>query len=135
MAAGVADVGLAYKEDLRMAKQYKRRKNREKLFERIMLALIVVGVILTVVLVIAANQPADEGYVITADGHVHDAAGNHIGNLEDMLADGTLTQAGDGHVHDSQGRHVDDLSGVDAGTAEPGNTAEPGSTDAPGGAE
>ena len=50
------------------------------------------------------DQPASSaGYVITEEGHVHDADGNHIGAYDENTG---LVITDDGHVHTVDGAHV-----------------------------
>ena len=92
-----------------MAKKYRSRKSNEKLFERIFIALlaIVAVAVIALVVVTVTSKPAAGGYVVTAEGHVHDAAGNHFGDFYELVADGTFIVTEDGHVHDAAGNHID----------------------------
>ena len=98
-----------------MGKTYRRRKNGYKALEYGFYGLLAAVVILIVVLVIMSfTQPADQGYVITSDGHVHASDGTHVGDYDEMVANGTLVVTEDGHIHDANGNHVsyqDELTG------------------------
>lgn len=91
-----------------MAKHHRRRNQGEKVLIGIFVALLA-ALIIAIIVAIAAPAPAGP-YAITADGHVHDASGNHIGDVYDMLESGELTLSADGHIHDQDGNHVGDLS-------------------------
>lgn len=92
-----------------MAKKYRSRKSNEKLFERIFIALLALVVVAVIALVVVSvtSKPEAGGYVVTADGHVHDAAGNHYGDFDELVANGTFIVTEDGHVHDAAGNHID----------------------------
>lgn len=121
-----------------MGKTYRKRKSREKAYERIFYAMLALGAVLLVVLVVMSILPAEEGYVITEDGHVHDAAGGHIGTVDEMLADGSLVVTEDGHIHDAAGNHVAEITNMTAGSDgvaeqidESASTEEPAQTEEP----
>lgn len=117
-----------------MAKKYRSKKRTEQFYDRIFKGILVLAGVVVIVALVAAFWPQNPtGYSITADGHVHDAAGNHIGDINDLLANGDLTISEDGHIHDAAGNHIGDL----ATTEEVGTeaTGEPATTDAPAAAE
>lgn len=94
-----------------MGKKYRSRKNSEKAFTRLFIGMLAAAAILVVVLIVATHLPAsNDGYTVTADGHVHDAAGNHIGDYDEMVANGSLIVTEDGHVHDAEGNHIGDAA-------------------------
>ncbi|MBQ2953079.1 MAG: hypothetical protein IJE07_05935 [Clostridia bacterium] len=92
-----------------MSKKYRSQKKDTKLFERIFIALLALVVVAVIALVVVTIMPQQEagGYVVTSDGHVHDAAGNHLGDYDEMVANGTFIVTSDGHVHDAAGNHID----------------------------
>lgn len=117
-----------------MAKKYRSKKRTEQFYDRIFKGMLVLAGVVVIVALVAAFWPQNPtGYSITADGHVHDAAGNHIGDINDLLASGDLTVTEDGHIHDAAGNHIGDL----ATTEEVGTeaTGEPATTDTPAAAE
>ena len=95
-----------------MSKKYRSKKSREQAFVRLFYGMLALAAILVVVLIVATTMlSADNGgYSVTADGHVHDAAGNHIGDYEEMLANGQLVLTEDGHLHDAAGNHVSEIA-------------------------
>ncbi len=93
-----------------MAKKYRSKKSREQAFTRLFYGMLAAAAVLVVVLIVATSMHSDDGLVVTADGHVHDAAGNHIGDYDELVANGTLTVTEDGHVHDADGNHIGDAA-------------------------
>lgn len=93
-----------------MSKKYRSKKSREQAFVRLFYGMLALTAVLVVVLIVATAVLSvdNDSYVVTEDGHVHDAAGNHIGDYDEMVANGTLTVTEDGHVHDAEGNHIGD---------------------------
>jgi len=84
-----------------------RRKNGYKALEYGFYGLLALVAALVIALVVMTlTQPADTGYVITGDGHVHASDGTHVGDYDELVANGTLVVTEDGHIHDAQGNHV-----------------------------
>lgn len=85
---------------------HKHRKKQSKLTNYVIGGtLLALGVLIIALVVANALAPEPSDYVITADGHVHDADGNHLGTTEEMFgSDYFVTE--DGHVHTADGTHV-----------------------------
>lgn len=95
-----------------MSKKYRSKKSREQAFVRLFYGMLALAAVLVVVLIVATTMLSVDngGYSVTADGHVHDAAGNHVGDYEEMLANGQLVLTEDGHLHDAAGNHVSEIA-------------------------
>lgn len=102
-----------------MAKKYRSKKRTEQFYDRIFKGMLVLAGVVVIVALVAAFWPQNPtGYSITADGHVHDAAGNHVGDINDLLASGDLTVTEDGHIHDAAGNHIGDVVATEGGEAD-----------------
>lgn len=115
-----------------MSKKYRSRKGREQFYVRLFYAMLALAAVLIVALIVVPQvlPTGNGGYAITEDGHVHDAAGNHIGSIEEMLADGRLVITEDGHMHDAAGNHVAEITSVTEESAAEQNN-EPAASEEP----
>jgi len=105
-----------------MAKKKYSRKKRQKAMEIFFYGVLIAGVILLIVLAVMPDQPASSaGYVITEEGHVHDADGNHIGAYDENTG---LVITDDGHVHTVDGAHVGEVVTEEPANAEPETDTE-----------
>ncbi|MBR4081739.1 MAG: hypothetical protein IKK21_08160 [Clostridia bacterium] len=71
-----------------MAKKYrKHRKGQPKWLTPVFIALVVALIALLVAnALLPKSQPTDtSGWVLTEEGHIHDAEGNHISTYEEMF--------------------------------------------------
>ena len=100
-----------------MARKHHHKHRSSKGMEKLFIALAILTVVLVIAMVVITKvAPASSGYVITEDGHVHDAAGNHIGDYEDLFGSSyVLTE--DGHIHDAEGNHIADAADLTGETA------------------
>ena len=96
-----------------MAKKH-RKKDLSGLLVRVFIGMMIAVVLLIIAGLILSAQPADTGYVITEDGHVHASDGTHIGTYDELFGDSGLTVTEDGHIHDAEGNHVGDVDDVAA---------------------
>ena len=92
-----------------------RQKRREKLITIAFLAVVVL--VLALALVQKLTQEETVQYIVTEDGHVHTASGEHVGSIEELFGEGGLVVTEDGHVHAPDGTHVGEVE-VPAATEE-----------------
>ena len=83
-----------------------RQKKQERIFFGVIIGLVIVVAVLAIVQIVTGGN--DNGYVVTEEGHIHTADGQHVSTLEEMLAqDGSgLTVTEDGHIHTADGQHL-----------------------------
>lgn len=112
-----------------MSRKY-RKKDSSKLLGYVFIGMIAAVVVLIIAGLILSAQTSDSGYVITEDGHVHDAAGNHIGDYDELFGEEGLTVTEDGHIHDAEGNHVGDVSDTTTTEESAEPTAEPATEEA-----
>ena len=94
------------KKNNQMSKK-ERQKRREKVITIAFLAVVVL--VLALALVQKLTQEETVQYVVTQDGHVHTASGEHVGSVEELFGDGGLVVTEDGHVHAPDGTHVGEV--------------------------
>ena len=102
------------KKNNQMSKK-ERQKRREKVITIAFLAVVVL--VLALALVQKLTQEETVQYVVTQDGHVHTASGEHVGSIEELFGEGGLVVTEDGHVHAPDGTHVGEVE-VPAATEE-----------------
>ena len=94
------------KKNNQMSKK-ERQKRREKVITIAFLAVVVL--VLALALVQKLTQEETVQYVVTQDGHVHTASGEHVGSVEELFGDGGLVVTEDGHVHAPDGTYVGEV--------------------------
>ena len=94
------------KKNNQMSKK-ERQKRREKVITIAFLAVVVL--VLALALVQKLTQEETVQYVVTQDGHVHTASGEHVGSVEELFGEGGLVVTEDGHVHAPDGTHVGEV--------------------------
>lgn len=94
------------------------RKRSGKTMEYIFIGSAIALVVLLAALIIIPKVTGNDGIVITEDGHVHDAAGNHLGNYDELFGDGGYVLTEDGHIHDAAGNHIADAADLTEETTE-----------------
>ena len=95
-----------------MGKKYRRKKNGRGA-ERLFIGIIAALVLLIIAGIVISVLPGESGgYVVSDDGHIHDAQGNHLADYEELFGDANYTITEDGHVHDENGNHIGDLDEI-----------------------
>ena len=102
------------KKNNQMSKK-ERQKKREKVITIAFLAVVIL--VLALALIQKLTQEETVQFVVTQDGHVHTANGEHVGTVEEMFGENGLVVTEDGHVHAPDGTHLGDAE-VPAADAE-----------------
>lgn len=83
-----------------MAKRYsKNKKNRQKWVEYLFYGIVIALVVLLIVKAAVPGASVDDtGYMITEEGHVHTADGQHVGTVDEMFGTAEATAQTDGEA-------------------------------------